>query len=111
MRSAPRDQPVLHWQTVGKKRHFYSGRARGTVHVMENVPDLLTTEQAYETAFRFVWQYYQREPSSESLALMLVAMEPVSDTHRTNDPASWDDWQRCVEATVTNEPLPGFQQE
>lgn len=76
---------------------------------MEETSDLLTTEQAYEAAFRFVWQYYQRELSSESLALMLVAMEPASDHYRTSDPASWEDWQRCVDATLANEPLPGFQ--
>lgn len=68
----------------------------------------LTIEQAYEAAFRFVWQYYQREVSSESLALMLVAMEPLSDHAKTNDPASWPDWERCVTATLTGEPLPGF---
>ena len=54
----------------------------------------LTVEQAYEAAYRFVWQYYGRETSSESLALMLVAMEPISDQARTDDPSSWSDWER-----------------
>ena len=36
----------------------------------------------------------QRETSSESLALMLVAMEPISDQARTDDPSSWSDWER-----------------
>jgi len=68
----------------------------------------LTVEQAYEAAYRFVWQYYGRETSSESLALMLVAMEPVSDHARTNDPASWPDWKRCVAETLSGDPLPRF---
>ncbi len=66
----------------------------------------LTQEQAYEAAFRFVAQYLAREPSSESLMLMLVAMEPVSDEAKTNDPASWSDWLRCVSETLSNQPLP-----
>lgn len=66
----------------------------------------LTTEQAYEAAFRFVAQYFGREPESESLMLMLVAMEPVADDARTNDPASWPDWLKCVSDTLANEPLP-----
>ena len=68
----------------------------------------LTVEQAYEAAFRFVWQYYQRETSSESLMLMLVAMEPVSDYAKTSDPARWPDWERCVAETLSGEPRPGF---
>jgi len=52
--------------------------------------------RAYEAAYRFVWQYYGREQQSESLALMLVSMEPVDDHAKTSDPASWQDWQRCV---------------
>lgn len=69
----------------------------------------LTTEQAYEAAFRFVAQYFGREPDSESLMLMLVAMEPVSDDARTNDPASWSDWLACVSDTLANEPLPTLE--
>jgi hypothetical protein len=68
----------------------------------------LTVEQAYEVAFRFVWQYSDREPSSESLSLMLVAMEPVADYAKTNDPASWPDWLRCVEETLAGHPVPHF---
>lgn len=66
----------------------------------------LTTEQAYEAAFRFVAQYCDREPESESLMLMLVAMEPVDDEARTNDPASWSDWLKCVSDTLAHEQLP-----
>ena len=66
----------------------------------------LTVEQAYEAAYRFVWQYYGREPSSQSLGLMVVAMEPVPDHARTGDPASWPDWQRCVAETLSGDPLP-----
>jgi hypothetical protein len=68
----------------------------------------MTIERAYEAAFQFVWQYYQRETASESLALMLVSMEPTTDHARTNDPASWADWERCVADTLSEEPLPGF---
>lgn len=55
-------------------------------------PDLTLT-QAYEAAFRFVVQYRERErqPGPESLDLMLVSMEPVSDDARTSDPAAWQD--------------------
>ena len=66
----------------------------------------LTSAQAYEAAYRFVWQYAAREPGSESLLLMLVAMEPTPDREQTNDPASWDDWRRCVRDTVAETPLP-----
>lgn len=68
----------------------------------------LTVEQAYEAAYRFVWQYYGRETSVESLTLMLVAMEPVADQARTDDPACWSDWERCVAETLRGDPLPRF---
>jgi hypothetical protein len=68
----------------------------------------LTVVQAYEAAYRFVWQYYQREPQSESLALMLVSMEPVDDDAKTDDPATWRDWQRCVAETISGAPIPAF---
>ncbi len=38
--------------------------------------------------------------------LMLIAMEPVADDNRTNDPASWSDWTRCVQETLARAPLP-----
>ena len=60
----------------------------------------LSVEQAYECAFRFVAQYAARERESECLLLMLVAMEPKPDHYKANDPASWDDWQRCVRETL-----------
>ncbi|WP_084125694.1 hypothetical protein [Demequina sp. NBRC 110054] len=66
----------------------------------------LSTEQAYEAAFRFVAQYFGREQDSESLELMLIAMEPSADYARTNDPASWSDWLKCVSETLSGEPLP-----
>jgi hypothetical protein len=69
---------------------------------------VLTITQAYEAAYRFVWQYAEREPESESLALMLVAMQPTSDRAHTNDPASWEDWLRCVQQTLDGAPLPRF---
>lgn len=66
----------------------------------------LTVEQAYEAAYRFVWQYYERESSSEVLGLMVVAMEPSSDYAKTSDPASWPDWEKCVAETLAQEPIP-----
>jgi hypothetical protein len=74
------------------------------------VQRVLSEAQAYQAAFRFVFRYRERErkPGPESLDLMLVHMEPVADYARTNDPAAWEDWQRCVEETLRGEPLPGF---
>jgi len=75
------------------------------------MPDrTLTGAQAYEAAYRFVWQYRERErkPGPESLDLMLVHMEPVADYAKTNDPAAWSDWEKCVEETLRGEPLPRF---
>ncbi len=70
----------------------------------------LSIAQAYEAAFRFVMQYRERErvPGPESLELLLVHMEPAPDWARTNDPAAWDDWQRCVAATLRGDDLPHF---
>ena len=70
-----------------------------------NEEPTLTVDQAYEAAVRFVAQYYAREPDSESLLLMLVAMTPVADHYQTNDPASWTDWQDCVRQTLEHAPL------
>ena len=75
---------------------------------MSSGEQLLTVADAYEVAFRFVWQYAGREPRSESLQLLLVAMEPTLDDLRTNDPASWDDWLRCVNDVARGEPSPRF---
>ena len=66
---------------------------------------LLSEEQAYEAAYRFVAQYYERE-RIVPLMLMLHAMEPADDPYRTNDPASWADWLRCVDETVRGGPMP-----
>ena len=70
----------------------------------------LTAAEAYEAAFRFVWQYAEREPSSEALQLLLVSMEPTNDAERTNDPASWSDWLACV-SDVGRTRLPRFPRE
>lgn len=72
----------------------------------DDVEPMLTLAQAYEAAYRFVWQYYEREPDSESLALMVVAMEPADDYARTSDPASWHDWKRCVDELLSGVPSP-----
>lgn len=66
--------------------------------------------QAYEAAYRMVWQYMEREPDPDSVSLqeMLVAMEPAAAQHQTNDPASWSDWLGCVDETLRGAPLPRF---
>jgi hypothetical protein len=70
----------------------------------------LTLEQAYEAAYRFVLHYRERErqPGPESLDLMLAHMSPVNDDARTSDPAAWNDWQNCVDATMRGDKLPRF---
>jgi hypothetical protein len=70
-----------------------------------DVPSTLTPEQSYETAYRFVAQYYERERILPFM-LMLTSMRPTSDDARTNDPGSWSDWERCVEETLAGSPLP-----
>lgn len=70
----------------------------------------LTQAQAYEAAYRFVWQYMEREPDPGAVSLqeMLVALEPAADQYRTSDPASWEDWLECVRDTLDGVPLPRF---
>ena len=70
----------------------------------------LTQAQAHEAAYRFVWQYMDREPDPDNVSLqeMLVALEPTADQYRTNDPASWADWLKCVRDTLDGVPLPRF---
>lgn len=72
---------------------------------MPSNDERLTSEQAYEAAYRFVAQYYERE-RIVPLMLMLTSMRPTSDGYRTNDPAAWSDWERCVEETIAGSPLP-----
>lgn len=67
----------------------------------------LTVAEAYEAAYRFIWQYSEREPTKEALQLLLVSMEPTDDAQRTNDPASWPDWVACV-SEVGRTALPRF---
>ena len=66
---------------------------------------LLTVEQAYDAAYRFVAQYYERERIVPFM-LMLKSMTPTTDRERANDPASWPDWLHCVEETLAGNPLP-----
>lgn len=70
----------------------------------------LTEAQAYEAAYRYVWQYMGREPDPDRVSLleMLVAMEPTSDAFNSSDPASLEDWHVCVEATRRGKPVPRF---
>ena len=70
----------------------------------------LTDAQAYETAYRDIWQYMDREPDPDRVSLqeMLIAMEPTSDSVRSNDPASFQDWTECAAATRRRDPVPRF---
>jgi hypothetical protein len=70
-----------------------------------DVPNVLTPEQGYEATYRFVAQYYERE-RIVPLMLMLTSMRPTPDEYRTNDPAAWSDWERCVQETLAGTPLP-----
>jgi hypothetical protein len=65
----------------------------------------LTVEQAYEAAYRFVAQYYEREPIVPFM-LLLTSMKPTADRERTNYPAAWHDWLDCIEETLAGNPLP-----
>lgn len=66
---------------------------------------VLSVEQAYEAAYRYLMQYLAREPESESLRFMAIAMQPTPP-HRSNDPGSWDDFLDCVQRTRARAPLP-----
>lgn len=70
----------------------------------------LTEAQAYQAAYRYVWQYMDREPDPDRVSLqeMLVAMAPTSDAAKSSDPASFEDWLECVEATRRGDPIPRF---
>jgi hypothetical protein len=72
-----------------------------------DVPNVLTPEQGHEAIYRFVAQYYKRE-RIVPLMLMLTSMRPTRDEYRTNDPAAWSDWERCVQETLAGTPLPRY---
>jgi hypothetical protein len=72
---------------------------------MPSGDERLTTGQAYEAAYRFVAQYYERE-RIVPLMLMLTSMRPTSVGYRTSDPGAWSDWERCVQQTIAGSPLP-----
>jgi hypothetical protein len=76
---------------------------------MSDDDGVLSVEQAYEAAYRYVMQYLAREPGSESLQLMAVAMQPTPHD-KSNDPASWPDFLDCVRRTREQEPLPSIGQ-
>lgn len=65
----------------------------------------LSTVQAYEAAYRFIARYYEREQIIP-IFLMLQSMGWERTHDRTNDPASWPDWQEAVRETVEGEVLP-----
>jgi hypothetical protein len=70
----------------------------------------LTQAQAYEAAYRLIWQYMEREPDPDAVSLqeMLVSLEPTNDPARASDPAAWSDWLGCVHDTLDGLPLPRF---
>jgi len=71
---------------------------------------LLTLDEAYRATFHFIHQYYKREPIDPFL-LMLVAMTPWTpggNPRQTDDPATWDDWIKSVQAARESEELPAL---
>src|ERR1700733_13063668 len=77
-------------------------------------PPALTPVQAYEAAYRFVAQYYERERIVPFM-LMLTAVAPTADRERTNDPVAWSDWLNGVKETLAgtrsrNSPRGGIAQ-
>lgn len=62
---------------------------------MSDEDGVLSVEQAYEAAYRYVMQYRAREPMSESLLFMAIAMQP-DPPYRSHDPGSWADFLDCV---------------
>jgi hypothetical protein len=51
------------------------------------------------------FETYERERILPVM-LMLTAMRPTSDRYKTNDPASWSDWEQCVRKTLSEIPFP-----
>lgn len=72
---------------------------------------LLTLDEAYRATFHFISQYYEREPITPFL-LMLVSMTrwtPGGDPRQTNDPATWHDWIASVRAARESDQLPDIR--
>lgn len=69
---------------------------------------MLSLDQAYRATFHFINQYYQREPIVPFM-LMLSSMGPWTpngNPREMDDPATWSDWMRSVEAALASEDLP-----
>lgn len=79
--------------------------------VTDDLPDrvLLTADEAFRATFRFIAQYYAREPITPFL-LMLTSMTAWDGgdqfSRSTSDPATWDDWMKSVEAAIADESVP-----
>jgi hypothetical protein len=66
---------------------------------------MLTTEQAYRAAYRFLEQYQARSQDAETaqaLRWMSIGADGV-----TTDPAFWPDWLDAVDAALAEHPGPG----
>jgi hypothetical protein len=88
------------------------GRAlRQTRRMPDADEPLLTLEEAYRACYRFINQYYEREPIVPFL-LMLGNMEPdgSGELRRTSDPATWHDWERSVREALASADLPNPRQ-
>jgi len=84
------------------------GRALRQTQRMPSADEpLLTVEDAYRACYRFINQYYEREPIVPFL-LMLGNMEPdeSGELRRTTDPATWRDWERSVREALESTDLP-----
>lgn len=62
---------------------------------------MLTKEQAFMAAFKYLDKIYDLEPN-ETLGDLLSSMNPYLFTNsRSADPAIWTDWEMCIN-NITN---------
>jgi hypothetical protein len=68
---------------------------------------LLTIDEAYRAAWRFIAQYATREPveSARRFRLLLGNME-LDGPRQTCEPAAWHDWVASVDGALASTALP-----
>ncbi|MFN8524645.1 MAG: hypothetical protein U0821_16230 [Chloroflexota bacterium] len=66
---------------------------------------VLTIPQAYRAMYYFVRQYQERGGSREILLMLDDMMYDGRDS--TSDPATWRDWMKCVEKSLSEPPDAG----
>jgi hypothetical protein len=74
----------------------------------ESDEPLLTVDEAYRAAYRFVAQYYARERITPfMLMLHSMALDPADG--EPNDPATWHGWLAAVNAARASAELPAVE--